>query len=411
MRSGARTKPHRKQLSTIKAMLSHPIRIKTALAALLLFLLTVPPVFAQARKPAAPNPKELHGGIEIGPKGIKCIAIRVAGADEGYEVKILYTELINTTLMQTRNNQFTPEALRDTGVAVQRFHQRMRQEYRVPLDQIYLVVSSSVIADNPQDLIAEISKRTNQSPTFLDVDTEAQLLIAGAVPKQYRVTQQGKPRWLDNRGISILVDIGSGNTKGGYVQFRQVTFGTTEPDYVTWGMPKGTVTFTNEISKSLGEATDYSAFAKRAQALSNDLLRVPLRSEVERKPGMINRRKVYLSGGIVWAMTTLLYPEERRSFTPLTVEDINRFYNRAITNPEGLFEPDLSRIPTATLRQEPEREVETVRNTFTPKNLIAGAEILRAVAAEMNLTGKQLLFARFGHLAWILSYVRLQAEQ
>jgi hypothetical protein len=385
------------------------------LAALLLFLLTVPPAFAQARKPAAPNPKELHGGIEIGPKGIKCIAIRVAGADEGFEVKILYTELINTTLMQTRNNQFTPEAVRDTGVAVQRFHQRMRQEYRIPLDQIYLVVSSSVIADNPQDLITEIQKRTNQSPTFLDVDTEAQLLIAGAVPKQYRVSSPGQgkprwPRWLDNRGISILVDIGSGNTKGGYVQFRQVTFGKTEADYVTWGMPKGTVTFTNEISKTMGEATDYPTFAKRAQALSNELLRVPLRSEAARKPGLINRKKVYLTGGIVWAMTTLLYPEDRRSFTPLTVEDINRFYNRAITNPEALFEPDLSRITNATLRQEAEREVETVRNTFTPKNLIAGAEILRVVSIEMNLAGKQLLFARFGHLAWILSYVRLQAE-
>ncbi len=69
-------------------------------------------------------------------------------------------------------------------------------------------------------------------------------------------------------------------------------------------------------------------------------------------------------------------------------------------------------FPTSLpLRQEAEREVDTVRNTFTPKNLIAGAEILLAVIAEMNLSGKQLLFARFGHLAWTLSYVRLQAEQ
>ena len=110
-------------------------------------------------------------------------------------------------------------------------------------------------------------------------------------------------------------------------------------------------------------------------------------------------------------MATLLHPENRLSFTPLTVDDINIFYNRATTNPEALLEPDLSRIPNAALRQEAEREVESVRNTFTPKNLIAGAEILRALAVEMNLTGKRMYFARYGHLAWILSYVRLQAER
>jgi len=387
-------------------MLPHQIRIKILLSALLLIVLTVFPAFGQTRKPATPDPEELHGGIEIGSKGVKGIAVRVAGADEGYEVKILYAEIVNTTLMQTKDNRFTPEAIRDTAAATSRFYQRMQQDYRLPPENIHLVVSSGVNADNPQDLIAEIRKRTNQTLTFLDIDSEVQLTIAGAVPKRYRANG----RWYDNRNISVLIDIGSGNTKGGYQQLRQVAFGRAENDYVTWGITKGTVTYTNEIFKTTGETSDYPTFAKRAQALSNDLLRIPLRNEASRKPGLINRKKVYLSGGIVWAMTTLLYPEDRRSFTPLTVEDTNRFYNRAITNPEGLFEPDLSRITNAALRQEAEREVESVRNTFTPKNLIAGAEILRAVATEMNLTGKRLLFARFGHLAWILSYVRLQAE-
>lgn len=361
---------------------------------------------AQVR-PAAKQPEELHGGIEIGSKGVKAIALRITGEGDDYTLKVLYAEIVNTTPVQTRDGKFTPEAIRDTANAVQRFRQRMLLDYKVPAANIHIVVSSGLIGDNPQDLSAEISRRTSQTPEFLDVDTEVQLTIAGAIPKRYKSGQS----WFDNRGISVLIDIGSGNTKGGYQQLRQVAVGNAGYDFVTWGIPKGTVTFTNEVNKAAGKTADYTAFTRRAQALSNDSLRAPLRSEVARKPGLLNRRKVYLSGGIVWAMATLLRPEDRRSFTPVTMADINNFYLRAVANPETLLEPDLSRIANAALRQEAEREVESVRNTFTPKNLVAGAEILRAVATEMNFANKRLQFVRFGHLAWILSYVRLQAER
>lgn len=362
---------------------------------------------AQNKPTVSALTEELHGGIEIGSKGVKAIALRITGEGDDYTVKILYAEIVNTTPVQTKDGRFTVEAIRDTANAVQRFRQRMVQEYKVPAANLHIVVSSGLIGDNPQELSAEIAKRIGQTPEFLDVDTEVQLTIAGAIPKRYKSGQT----WLDNRGVSALIDIGSGNTKGGYQQLRQIAVGSAGYDFVTWGIPKGTVTFTNEISKAAGETADYATFTRRAQALSNDSLRAPLRSEIARKPGLLNRRKMYLSGGIVWAMATLLHPEDRRSFTPLTMDDINNFYLRAAANPEALLEPDLSRITNAALRQEAEREVESVRNTFTPKNLIAGAEILRAVATEMNFANKRLQFVRFGHLAWILSYVRLQAER
>lgn len=389
----------------LKFMLT--VRQAVALSALLFCLLASSSSYGQAKKSLAPAPEQLHGGIEIGSKGIKAIVVRVSSEDEGYAVKILYAEIVNTTPVQTKDGKFTPEAIRDTGVAVGRFYQRMLQEYRIPPDQVHIVVSSGLVGENPQDLAAEVRKRTNQTPAFLDVDSEVQLTISGAIPKRYKVGQ----KWYDNRGISVLIDIGSGNTKGGYQQLRQVAIGSPDYDYVSWGITKGTVTYTTEVSRAAGEAADYATFVKRSQELSNTSLRAPLRNEVARKPGLINRKKVYLSGGIAWAIATLIHPEDRRSFTPLTTDDINTFYNRATTNPETLMEPDLSRISNPAQRQEAEHEIESVRNTFTPKNLIAGAEIMRAVAAEMNLAGKRLLFVRYGHLAWILSYVRLQAEQ
>lgn len=358
-------------------------------------------------KNAFQTAEELHGGIEVGSKGIKAIGLRITGESDNYSVKVVYAEIINTTLVQTKNGLFTPEAIRDTANAIQQFYQRLKGEYRIPTENIHIVISSGVVGNNPQDLSSEIVKRTGQTASFLDVDTEVQLTIAGAIPRRYKVGA----KWYDNRSISVLIDVGSGNTKGGYQQMRQLPFGNPTYDYVTWGITKGTVTFTNEINKAAGDSSDYKAFANSANTLTNEWIRSPLRSEIARKPGLLNRRKVYLSGGIVWAMATLLHPEDRHSFTPMTANDIISFHNRAIADPESLLDPDLSRITNAALRQEAEREVESVKNTFTPKNLIAGAEILRSLAVEMNLTGKKMYFARFGHLAWILSYVRLQAER
>jgi hypothetical protein len=372
-----------------------------------LLLVDFPSANGQARRPAAAPAEEVRGGIEIGSKGVKAIAVRVSGEEEGYNVKILYAEIINTTPSQTKDGKITPQALRDTVAAVERFHQKLSQEHRIPPDHLHIVGSSGLIADNLHELAEEIRKKTGQTVTFLDVETEVQLSIAGSIPKRYKSGQ----KWYDNRVGSVLIDIGSGNTKGGYQQMRQVAVGAPDYDYVTWGIPRGTVTFTNEVDTSIGDTADYQTFAKRVQALSNASLRTPLRNEVARKPGLINRKKAYLSGGIAWAMVTLLHPGDRRAYVPLTVDDITNFYNRAIINTEDLLNPDLSFIRNEAERAEAEREVESVRNAFTPKNLIAGAEILRAVAAELNLTGKRILFVRFGHLAWILSYVRLQAEQ
>lgn len=388
-------------------MLHARVVSKITLLVTLLLLACADVITAQPRKPAPPPAEELHGGIEIGAKGIKSIAVRITGDERGYSVNILNTEVLNTTIVQTKNGKFTPEAIRETGSVAQRFYQRLRQDYRIPPEHIHIAGSSGLIGDNLQELAEEVRKRTGQEMAFLDVETEAQLRIAGSIPRRYRIGGA----WYDNRSVAVLIDIGSGDTKGGYQVLRQSSTGAAEYDYITWGVPKGTVTFTSEVSKAAGETANYQTFARRAQSLSPESVRALLRSEVARKPGLINRKRVYLSGGIVWSMMTLIRPEDRSTFTPVTVDDINTFYNRAITNPDALLNPDLSRIRDRALRQEAEREVESVRNTFTPKNLIAGAEILRAVAAEMNLTGKQMYYARYGYLAWILSYVRLQAEK
>ena len=393
-------------------MYIRPYFSKTLQILLLLILsLMIPCLPAYAQTGAQNDPGTLYGGIEVGSKGVKATAIRAIENDDEYAVKLVYAEVVNTTIMQLKEGKFAPDVIRDTAAAIGKLMTRMKTEYKVPESHIGIVGSSGLRADNPQDLVKAVREKTGKTMSFLDVETEVQLSIVGTIPQRYRT----KTGWADNRGISVLIDVGSGNTKGGYQTIRQMPTGTADYDYVTVSIPKGTVTFTNEVNQAVGEAADLAAFARKAKDLSPTSVRVALRKEMERKPGLYNRQRVYLTGGIVWAMVTLLHPEDRRTFVPVTSEDISQFYRMVTTDPQGLqklLNPDLTkRITNRQVRLEAEKEIESVRNAFSPSNLIAGAEILKAVNTDFALSGKRIRFARYGYLSWILSYVRLQVGE
>ncbi|MEP7336803.1 MAG: hypothetical protein ABI977_03595, partial [Acidobacteriota bacterium] len=308
-------------------------------------------------------------------------------------------------------NKFTPEAINETVQAVQKMFTKMQQEHQISPDRIYIVGSSGLRADNKQELVSEVKKATGKAMSFLSVEMEVQLSIAGTIPQQ-RTEPDAENRPGNERQAAMLIDIGSGNTKGGYQQTTpSPATGIPVDEFVTMGIPYGTVTFTNEASRYRKDEADLRAFALDAVAISPKLLNEQLSKEIAKKPGLIARERLYLTGGIVWAMATLLHPENRRAFVPLTVEDINLFHYLARTDANSLLNPDLLFINDEARRQEAKKEIESVKTVFTPRNIIAGAEILSAVSTEFKLQDKKIWFARYGSLSWILSYVRGQAEK
>lgn len=346
---------------------------------------------------------KLHGGIEIGARGVKGTAINFTRKGSGYDVKILYTETINTSIMKVKDNRFTPEGLKEATDAVKKMFDRLQQEHQVAVEQIYIVGSSGLRADNKSELVSEVQKATGKTMSFLTVELEVQLSIAGTIPRK----RDDETRPINEREAAILLDIGSGNTKGGY----QLS-GTGQADeFVTMGIPYGTVSFTNETSKLRKTEADLGGFALDALLLSPKLLNEQLRKEVEKKSGLLSRNRVYLSGGIVWAMATLLHPDNRRAFVTLTNDDIALFHYRARNDVNALLNPDLTFINDVLKQNEIKKEIESVKAVFSPKNIIAGAEILNAVSQEFKLQDKEIWFARYGSLSWILSYVRGQAEK
>jgi hypothetical protein len=374
----------------------------------ILILAFSPNAYGQIITAGTTNLDRLHGGLVIDPEGIKAAVIRLSDVEQGPSAEVVYMRVIDTPLVQNQSGKFAPEVIKATGQAVLRLYTEMTQQHRVHPWHVYIIGSSDFDPDDLEELANEIRKYIGKTLTFLTPESEMQLGIISTIPRRYR---EGTT-WFDNRSQSVLIDIGSSNTKVGYVQVRQPLSGKLFYDFVTLGIPVGIDTFTNELNGTLGGGTEIKEFALNAATLSARSVREALRKETERRPGLAHRRKIYLKGAIVWAMMTLLYPEDRQPFVTITMDDINDFYRRAVNSPQALLNPNLSQISDEQVRMEVGREVEAVRSAFTAKRLIAGAEILKAIATEYNFreVSKKILVARFSKSSSILSYVLLQAE-
>ena len=341
--------------------------------------------------------KSFYGGIEIGSKGIKAIVLKV----DASETKALMPfKSVNTTLMSgvAQTGKFSPEAMDDAAKTVKKLYTQMRDQYNVATERIHIIGSSglkkpdSSDVDNKDELVKKVESATGAKMSFLDAEHEVLYSISGTVPSQYLTT-------------GILVDIGSGNTKGGYQESNQG-----DERFITMNVPFGTVSFTDEITKQGGKDDD---FAQQAERLRAEILLPALRQELGRNPGLVNRRLVYLSGGIVWAMTTLLHPANREAEVKITAEDISTFANRALSGDKSLLNPNLSGIADEKTRQEVEEEQRQIIDTFSPQNLIAGAELLQAVSGEFKLKEKEVSFSRYNSMGWgwLLTYVKSEAAE
>jgi exopolyphosphatase/pppGpp-phosphohydrolase len=336
---------------------------------------------------------DVHGGIEIGAKGVKAAALDVTGGADGYDVKVLFSDTRNTTLVAglASSGRFDPAALKDTAAAVAAFAGQMQKEHKAPAERIYVVGSSglfSALAGKPDDvkanqeiLAAAVREACGLKMTFVSPEREVELSIAGAVPAKYAAG-------------ALLLDVGSGNSKGGYRDG--------DKGCVSASVPYGSVTFTDAIKKR----ADKGSFAEAAVLLRREVLVPAIRKAVEGKPGLLKRERVYLSGGAVWAMATLLRPGDRGAYVALTAEDVEAYRKLLLKTPGAFPEPDLTSITDAGIRREAQKEIERVKETFKPEQLLAGAEILKALSDEVGF-GKEnkAYFARNGYLAWILAYV------
>ncbi|MEA5572413.1 hypothetical protein [Calothrix sp. UHCC 0171] len=346
----------------------------------------------------------LFGAIEIGSKGVKGKVIQELETlnEDGAKLIVFRKEKI-----EDRNvNAADPNSKSVTIVeAVKSTFHDIQKRFNISCEQI-LIYGSSGLAEElakkaPQkkeDIVQEVQQATGRTMKFITSEEEGSFVFDGIVPA-----------WRLNE--TIVVDIGSGNTKGAYLDSND--------KHITFSFPFGTGTFTKEVKQSQGNID----FTKAAENAKQKKLIPQIASEVQLKPGMQTLPRVYLAGGISWALSTLTRPcsqpytvrgekqDRLDSFIPISSEDIKTFYYNATQDRKALFNPDLSNC-SAERRKEVQKDIADIKTKiFSEDELIAGAEIIRAFNQELNFSGKQVFFVPSAKDALPIGYLQQQLKK
>ncbi|ODA44122.1 TPR repeat protein [Thermodesulfovibrio sp. N1] len=324
-----------------------------------------------------------YGGVEIGSKGVKAVALEISIKNEDlYDIKELFRESINTTIISgvKETGAFSSDGIDETAQAVKALINKIKEK-GVPAENIFVIASSAISSvKNKESLSDKIKELTGYITNFLVVKDEILYNIAGALPSKYYYN-------------SIVVDIGSGNTKIGYLEKVADSF-----NVKSFEIPYGSVSLTEEAKKR-GDLNN------RLNEILNKEFITTLKKEVQKNPAYINRNNVFVLGGAVWALTTLQKPEQiNESYVKLTTKNIEDFLNNLRKNPDKALNPDISKLKPE-IKQQAQKQIEKVKDVFTVDNLNSGLSLLNAISKELKFSSKQIIFPRYGN--WLIGFVML----
>ena len=326
----------------------------------------------------------VYGGVEIGSKGVKAQAYRIGlKGDEFYDLQEVFRESINTTIIAgvKETGAFSKDGIEETAQAVKTLIEKLK-ERGVPGDNIFVVASSAISSvKNRDELAKRVEELTGYKLEFLAVKDEVLYGIAGAVP----------PKYFYN---SIFVDVGSGNTKIGYLEKVGDSI-----NVRSFELPYGTVSLTERASKG-------KDFRRELVEVLSKEVEPALKREAQKNPAYLNRKNVFLVGGIVWAITTLQKPEQvEEAYVKLSASDIRNFMQAVRQNPDRALNPDLSKLKPE-VRDKAKKQIEKVKDVFSVDNLYAGGMLLESLGRTFNFEKRNLLFPRYGN--WLVGYVVLR---
>lgn len=346
---------------------------------------------------------QLYSGIEVGSKGVKMSLVEVSRDNENADFNILKDTSSNTDFIS-----FTPETFSATVKAFAGMYLTAKQVYNIPSTKIFTVVSSGVkIQAEKFDknswitrMIDSFRVAINEPVRQVDVVNvldEARLSHLGIVPASKRYN-------------TFLIDVGSGNTKGGYFPNGNTT------DFKLFQLSWGTKSTSNAAEKRTETEGGINAFNKQ-------LYRVLAGSANDEIVYAINVSGAYnmsdniaFSGGIAWSVATLISPElVDNPVVPVTFGEVEKFYDRILKNYKSLSSEEISqKISDPTInKEEVSKKVNTVNKVFDQKALLAGTGLLLKIMRQFEgiYERKQFYFVKNGQVGWVSAYVDKAIEE
>lgn len=332
---------------------------------------------------------DMYAGIEIGAKGIKLSVIEVKlSKDREYD----YT-LISDTSINTDAASLSYQSEKETFDAITILWDILKSRYQIPANRVHIVISSGLKQEldkyNKVEYFANVIRPAKLDPsikiTYITPEEEAQLSLLGIVPQKRRFT-------------ATQLDVGSGNTKGGYYSANK--------NFIPVTFPLGTKSFQRLIESKSGSGLE--DYVKTAEQIWMDSLKRVVVNEFFIKRDVRNRDIMYISGGVVWAIASLMHPESANTnYTEISSNDISEFRRMLFSDYEKLTHPDLSYIAVPENARACQKNITRVLNTYDKKALLAGTIWLDELIREVNTVNpsKKFIYAKYAYVGWISGYI------
>lgn len=340
----------------------------------------------------------IYAGVEVGSKGVKMSVLEIGkNARTNGSFNILQEITVNTDFIS-----FTQPTFHATLTEFNKLYHTAINDYKIPSERIYTAISSGVkiqaekekkndwiknLSDSFRILINEPSRKV----AVIDVIEEARLSHLGIVPESKRYS-------------TFLIDIGSGNTKGGY--FPNGNINDLRLFQLTWG----TKSASNEAVKRMEDDKSLASFSKQLSRV----LAGPAETEIVytvNVSGAYNMSdNIVVSGGIAWAVATLLYPELiENAVVPVTFSEIKSFTEGIVSNYPGYSDSAIVKDLTDPILDKEiiAREIKRVHQVFDQRALMSGAGLLLKIMRQFEgiTEQKQFFLVKNGQVGWISAYV------
>jgi hypothetical protein len=343
----------------------------------------------------------IYTGIEVGSKGVKMSVIEIGkNAQTNGAFNILKDTSVNTDFIT-----FSEATFAATLNGFCSFYNTALKEYKIPSKRIFTVISSGVKMQAEKDAkIAWINnlidsfkvkiKEPQRSVEVVDVAQESKLSHLGIVPASRRFS-------------TFLIDIGSGNTKGGFFPYGNTT------DFKLFQLSWGTKSTTNAAEKNSGEDKTLANYYRQ-------LLRVLAGAENSEIIYAVNESGAYpvsdniaISGGIAWATASLMYPDMLdNTVIPITYADLKKFSEKLYYNFGSMAPSFIALDVKKDDRDAVIKELTRVQQVFDQRALLAGTGLLLKIMRQFESTfaGKQFFLVKNGQVGWVSAYVDEHVE-
>lgn len=340
--------------------------------------------------------RTVYTGIEVGSKGVKMSILELKNTESVVDFRILKDTSVNTDFIS-----FSPETFKATLNGLCGLYITAGTQYGIPSKRIFTVISSGVKMQAEKEnkttwienLIDSFRIKINdpyRKVEVVDVKEEARLSHLGIVPESKRFN-------------TFLIDIGSGNTKGGFFPFGDLS--TFRLFQLNWG------------TKSIANATEKRCAGDNSLENYNSQLNKVLASAENsdiiyavNSSGSFNLNdNIAVSGGAAWAVATLTHPELiENPIVSVSYKEVERLCEKLYRNYDALAPGFLVQMITRSdERNTAMKEIQRVQKVFDQKSLMAGAGLLLKIMRQFASAyeTKEFFLVKNGSVGWISAYV------